>query len=391
MRIGLVLPSATRYSETFFSNKIKGLQANGFSVILFVNDNKEAVNDASVKIRVAPVLSGSLLKVITVSVYSLIRLSLFHFDNVKRFYHLEKADGIGFSKRIKHLIINEHILTEPLHWLHFGFGTMALGREHVAAAIGAKMAVSFRGFDVGIYPIKHPHCYDVLWRTVDKIHVISDDITNLLYQHGFKDQAPINKITPAIDGAFFKNCKPQKGSSKTCFVTIARLHWKKGLDYTLEALSLLKQSGHSFVYYIIGEGEAYESLKFATYQLNLSDEVIFLGRISHTEVRERLGEGDIYLQYSVQEGFCNSVLEAQAMGLLCVVSDAEGLSENVLDGDTGFVVPKRRPGLLASKIVEVLNLQEQEKSEMRNKAQAHVQKFNLEQQNDAFKSFYALN
>ncbi|MBK7870836.1 MAG: glycosyltransferase family 4 protein [Saprospiraceae bacterium] len=51
-------------------------------------------------------------------------------------------------------------------------------------------------------------------------------------------------------------------------------------------------------------------------------------------------KADIYLQYSIQEGFCNAVLEAQAMGLLCIVSDAEGLPENILHGQTGWVVPK---------------------------------------------------
>ena len=57
----------------------------------------------------------------------------------------------------------------------------------------------------------------------------------------------------------------------------------------------------------------------------------------------------IYLQYSIQEGFCNAVLEAQALGLLTIVSDAEGLPENVIHGETGWVVPKRKPKFFAQK------------------------------------------
>ena len=45
---------------------------------------------------------------------------------------------------------------------------------------------------------------------------------------------------------------------------------------------------------------------------------------------------DVYIQSSVQEGFGNAVLEAQASGLCCIVSDAEGLSENVLNEKTGL-------------------------------------------------------
>ena len=83
------------------------------------------------------------------------------------------------------MIRNQHIISEPLDWLHFGFGTLALHRENVAAAMGAKMAVSFRGFDIGIYPLKYPGCYLKLWNKVDKIHVISNDIRELVYKHGF--------------------------------------------------------------------------------------------------------------------------------------------------------------------------------------------------------------
>src|SRR5690606_29907776 len=96
-----------------------------------------------------------------------------------------------------------------------------------------------------------------------------------------------------------------------------------------------------------------------------------------------------YLQYSIQEGFCNAVLEAQAMGLLCIVSNAEGLSENVLDGETGWVIPKRQPEVLASKIVEVMHLPEATKTHIRQKAIERVRaEFHLEQQQAAFFKFY---
>ncbi len=389
MRIGLVLPTASGYSETFFSNKIKGLQAHGFKVILFVNDKNQPVEDTSIKIKAAPKLSGSFISVFMVSLSSLVLLFLFHFKISKRLYLLDKADGIPFSERIKHLVANHHILTESLDWLHFGFGTMTLHRENVAAAIGAKMAVSFRGFDIAIYPIKHPNCYKRLWGKLDKIHVISNDIKALVYKHGFKNEAEIVKITPAIDITFFKKRKEINLAEPIHFVTIARLHWKKGLDYTLEALSILKQAGINFRYTIIGEGTEYERLKFTAYQLGMLDTVIFTGKIPHDLVKEKLETAAVYLQYSIQEGFCNAVLEAQALGLLCVVSDAEGLSENVLHGVTGFVVPKRQPRQLAAKLLELITMDKKQYLIICEQAQKRVENdFNLEKQQHDFKSFY---
>ncbi|MBR9845704.1 MAG: glycosyltransferase, partial [Algicola sp.] len=91
----------------------------------------------------------------------------------------------------------------------------------------------------------------------------------------------------------------------------------------------------------------------------------------------------------VQEGFCNAVLEAQAMGLMCIVSNAEGLSENVMHNKSGWVVPKREPNLLAKKIREVIYLDEVEKKTIREFAVNRVRsQFGLEDQNLSFLKFY---
>ena len=388
MRIGIVLPSVPAYSETFFSNKIKGLKEQGFTVVIFANSSKKDSYN-STKINIASKLTGNKFRVILVSVYRLIHSFLFHFKNSRNLYSLDSKDGVKFSQRIKNIISNHHILSEPVDWLHYGFGTMVFHRENVAKAIGAKMAVSFRGFDIGVYPLKNPNCYVKLWEKVDKIHVISNDIKELVYQHGFKGNAEIIKITPAIDTTFFKSEEEYIYTKKNNFVTIARLHWKKGLVYTLEALSLLKKEGISFHYTIIGDGAEMERLKFAAHQLNLLDEVTFSGKLPHDLIKSNLKSSDLYLQYSIQEGFCNSVLEAQALGLLCIVSTAEGLPENIVNDETGWVVSKCKPRELANKISEVINLPEDKKQDIAKNAKERVSKhFTIQQQQQQFVEFY---
>tara|TARA_R110001583_G_scaffold101332_1_gene247782 strand:- start:744 stop:1916 length:1173 start_codon:yes stop_codon:yes gene_type:complete len=388
MKIGLVLPSVPAYSETFFTNKIKGLKASGHSVIIFVNSgNKE--KDTISKIKVAPSLSGNFMLVTLKSFYYLVHSFLFHFKTSQRLYLLDRLDGVRFFQRIKNIISSHHIISESLDWLHFGFGTMVFNRENVAKVIGAKMAVSFRGFDIGIYPLKNPGCYLRIWSKVDKIHVISNDIKELVYKHGFKGGAEIIKITPAIDTDFFKNEEEYLNSEKNNFITIARLHWKKGLVYTLEALALLKKAGIPFHYTIVGDGKEYERLKFAAHQLGIYNQVTFMGKIDQELVKKKLQESDLYLQYSIQEGFCNAVLEAQAMGLLCIVSDAEGLPENIVDRESGWEVPKCNPKEFANKIIEVLNLPESKKRVISNNAKKRVSNhFTLQQQQQQFVEFY---
>ena len=61
---------------------------------------------------------------------------------------------------------------------------------------------------------------------------------------------------------------------------------------------------------------------------------------SQTQLRVKMfpGAQSLPVLAAVSEGFCNAVLEAQAMKLPVVCTDADGLPENVQDGTTGLVV-----------------------------------------------------
>lgn len=390
MRIGLVLPAVPAYSETFFQNKIRFLmETPGVEVVLFADrfSRREAFDLCPViyafQFSVNPVLG------MVQRIWFALTTFLKHPVRTMMLWKLNYRSGFSIKRILASLLSSAHLFSSQLDWLHFGFGTMAVGRENLACVLNAKLAVSFRGFDIAIYPLKHKNCYTLLWNKVDKVHVISDDLKKMVYAAGYSPEGALEKITPAIDVVRFVADHPEKGSVRQ-LVTTARLHWKKGLEYTLDALAILKNSGVNFHYTIIGEGEERERLMFAVHQLGLKDYVTFCGRLSHNETIEKLAKADIYIQYSIQEGFCNAVLEAQAMGLLCVVSDAEGLSENVLHEKTGWVVPKRRPALLATKLLEVMRLDKRMQQAVRHQAKERVRdEFNLERQKHAFYQFYS--
>ena len=106
----------------------------------------------------------------------------------------------------------------------------------------------------------------------------------------------------------------------------------------------------SFEYHIIGQGRYLEPLTFARHQLGVRNEVQFLGACPIAEVREK-SRRPIFFCAAVSEGFCNAVLEAQSMGLPVVCSDADGLAQNVANGETGLVVRRRDPQALAEKLL----------------------------------------
>ncbi|MCX7549376.1 glycosyltransferase family 4 protein [Xanthomarina sp. F2636L] len=388
--VGLVLSTVPGYSETFFRNKIKGLQNAGFEVVLFVDYTQKTDVDFPCRIVASPQFVGPRINKVFTVLGVLFKALFLQPKRSFALYQLDKKDGIIFKNRFRNIILNQFLLGETLDWLHFGYGKLAHGRENVAEAIGAKMAVSFRGFDLYLSPLKHPGCYDLLFKKEVRYHVLSHGMKQRLKDNLISDQK-IHVITPAINTAFFSHQKPiaTMDDNVINIVTIARLHWIKGLEYTLEALAKVKQKQIKFKYTIIGDGEEKERLVYATHELGIAEDVFFPGKLSHNKVKEILKTTSIYLQYSIQEGFCNAVLEAQAMGLLCIVSDAEGLKENVLDTQTGWVVPKRQPEVLARKIIEVSKMSKSEQQEITTQAVSRVNKlFNLERQNLLFREFY---
>lgn len=387
MRIGIILSQPPGYSETFFRSKIKGLQENGVEVRLFCQNKNDDFTLCPVV--VSPWVSKNPFLQLWFFIKEFVLL-LPYLSTVIRYVKLERSEGTVWLQILKRVYLNAHLLKAKLDWLHFGFATMALGSETVAKAIGAKMAVSFRGFDMVVYPVKNPGCYNVLWKHIDKVHTISNSLLHLAVKHGMPENTPFEKITPAIDVDLFQsNLSNSTPKGNPVLITTGRLHWIKGYVSTLEALALLKEQGIDFVYKIIGEGKEYERIAFAAYQLGLTERVQFLGKLPHAEVKRELEKADIYLQYSIQEGFCNAVLEAQAMGKLCVVSNAEGLTENVLHGETGWVVPKYSPYLLAEQIKKVLLMEEGEQARFSRNAMERVrEEFNLEKQTKEFVDFY---
>lgn len=389
MRIGIVLFNTPGYSETFFHSKINGLQEKGIEVRLFCYYKKD-------DFELCPVIESR-----KVSQNTLIQswrfimefvLLLPYLFRVIRYIRLERNEGTEWTELFKRIYLNSNLLKANLDWLYFGFATMALGSETVAKAIGAKMVVSFRGSDMAVYPVKNPGCYTMLWKYLDKVHTISMSLLVLSKKHSMPESIPWMKIPPAIDASVFQPFNQEfSQNDKPVFMTTGRLHWIKGYIPTLEALAILKAQGFDFIYKIVGEGEEYERIAFSAYQLGLKENVLFLGRLSHSQVKKELENADIYLQYSIHEGFCNSVLEAQAMGKLCIVSNGGGLAENVLHEETGWVVPKYSPELLAQRIERVLSMSSEEKKRISQNAIARVRReFNIEKQQREFLEFYEI-
>lgn len=387
-RLGLVFTSPPGYSQTFLAHKLERLSAH-FELSVFT---MRWVPARERKGNIIPAFPLKQLKNPTTWGYSFFLLFklISNWGRLNRYRRMLRLSGLSSSKAWFVVLDHAHMLTHPVDVLHFEFCSTAIGKEQLGEAIGAKMSVSFRGFDVAIVPLNQPGCYHALWPKLAAVHTISDDLVGIAHKLGMPTDLQVTKITPAINSSFFQRIHAIDFSAQPIqLLSVGRLHWKKGFDYALLALADLKKKGWSFEYRIIGDGDEAEALTFAIHQLGLSDCVFLLGKKSPEEVRSYYESTHVYLQPSVQEGFCNAVLEAQSMGCLCIVSDAEGLSENVDYGKCGFIFPRRDSRALSETIERVMLLPIEEKMEISQRASARVAAlFDLNKQTQAFVDFY---
>ena len=101
-----------------------------------------------------------------------------------------------------------------------------------------------------------------------------------------------------------------------------------------------------------------EELLFLVNDMNLKDSVTFLDSISQEKVYEKMLESDLFLLPSVEEGIANVCVEAMLSKLPVLSTDCGGMSELIVDSETGFLVPPRSPKAIADKISIFAKLQE---------------------------------
>ena len=390
MTIALVLSQPPGYSETFFRSKIKGLQANGHQLIL-VTAATDKTFDLCAHIQHPKVHKNPIKQLMSMLIVFLGLLS--YWTKVNRYINLERNGGTSFKRLIEKIYINASLLELSVDWIHFGFATMALDRETVPKAIGAKLAVSFRGYDIEVFPLKNRDCYQSLWSRVDKVHSISNYLLEKAFDLGLSKLVDSEVIYPAVDFDFIKKIQLSSDTSgvKPKLLTIARLHWIKGIDDLIETAQYLKSKQIDFEWKVIGEGDQKHTERYAyhIYKAGLQEQVLLLGKLSHAKTLKELSNTELYVQTSLSEGFCNAVLEAQALGKLCLAYDAGALSENIQSNITGFLSPKGQPLLLAQKIIEVEQLSGQEKEQLIQNSISRVKEnFNINKQKREFNLFY---
>jgi glycosyltransferase involved in cell wall biosynthesis len=132
--------------------------------------------------------------------------------------------------------------------------------------------------------------------------------------------------------------------------SVGRLTYQKGFDILLQAIKLL---GREDVFLVIaGAGEDREMLEAKVESFGLQSQVKLAGY--RRDIPEFLSGLDLYVHPSRYEGMSLAVLQAMASGTPIIATDVEGMSELIVDGKHGWLVPKEDPDTLSSAIKAAL-------------------------------------
>jgi glycosyltransferase involved in cell wall biosynthesis len=119
--------------------------------------------------------------------------------------------------------------------------------------------------------------------------------------------------------------------------SVGRLVGWKGLRVILDLLPQLPPDVH---FLVIGEGPEEGGLRAQAQVLGVASRVHLAGRIAHDQLAQALAQADILVQPSLgEESFGITLVEAMACALPVLASNQGGMTEIVLPGVTGELLP----------------------------------------------------
>ncbi len=108
---------------------------------------------------------------------------------------------------------------------------------------------------------------------------------------------------------------------------LGRLAAMKGVDTFLRAAAQVTRSAPDALFVVAGEGPEFPRLLALAAHLGLTDQVLFLGRVTDEERTTLLTTTSVFVLPSVVEPFGIAALEAMAAGVPAIVSKTSGVAE----------------------------------------------------------------
>lgn len=215
-----------------------------------------------------------------------------------------------------------------------------------------------------------------------RILILTDRITCACATHvipegeGVKNDLIENKITRkplqvlgygnvrGVDMDYYTRTSEVEGMAKSLrdpekftFLFVGRIVRDKGINELVAAFRKLAVDNPGIRLFMVGSYE--ENLDpvdpLTLEAIKTDSSIVSVGWKSGTDLLAYYAASDCFVFPSYREGFPNTVLEAGAMGLPCIVTDINGSREIIKDGFNGLIVPTHDADVLYEAMKWMLN------------------------------------
>lgn len=353
-RIGYVINTYPRPSQTFIRREIRALEAAGLSVSRFAMRRDaqalSAAEDIAEAERTEYVLDRGASGLARALAGAVMR-------NPRALAQAIRAGrrggpGRGVLRQVIYLAEAAVLATRArelgLTHLHAHFGTNSADVVRYAHMLGAPgYSVTFHGpeeFDA-------PQALMLAEKVAEArfaIAVSAFGRSQLSRWAPFADWDRIRVVHCGIDPQLFADpvpLPPGPGLSEPLrVVSVGRFVEQKGQMLLVEAMARCTAPVHLT---LVGDGPLRPELEAAIARLGLGARIALPGWMDEAGVRRALEAAHAMVMPSFAEGLPVALMEAMAAGRPCIATYIAGIPELMIDGQTGWLVPAGAPDALA--------------------------------------------
>ncbi|MCH5138207.1 glycosyltransferase family 4 protein [Clostridiaceae bacterium UIB06] len=263
---------------------------------------------------------------------------------------------LGIKKVIENIYRNFKFEIIHAHTaIPVGFSAMLLSSRYKCPFV-----VTIHGQDFQYTINKNDKCRKNVYRVLDKANSVITVSTKL--KNVIKDNRMLEKIAVINNGINpeeYGTIDLTKSEKDYVISSVSSLIKTKGIDLNIRAVSILVKKYPNIKYYIVGDGEEAKNLKKLVNDLSLTDNVIFLGRLPHSEAIKFMGKCNLFSLPSWQEGFGIVYIEAMNNGVPVIGVKGQGIEDVIIDKENGFLVEPHSIEDLVKTIEYILNNKEE--------------------------------
>ena len=198
---------------------------------------------------------------------------------------------------------------------------------------------------------------------------------------------PKKKIPIVFNGINLSKCIPKTDYSvkdKLKILHIGRFEKVKNHEMLVKAFKMFHDQYPNSILQLVGEGSERKNIECLVNELQLNDNVIFLG--FQPNVYNYLHDADIFTLPSVYEGIPMTLIEAMGTGLPIVASNVGGIPDMLDNGVSAVLIEAKEENLFSAFVM--LSNAEQKRIELGENAKRSSQAFSSVKMAIKYKEIY---